>query len=43
MFLNLAITLILSALNDAVKNPARKEQLQREMMRVRDAITMVYG
>jgi hypothetical protein len=43
MLLNFATTLLLSALNDAVKNPARKEQLRREMMRVRDAINTVYG
>jgi hypothetical protein len=43
MFLSLALSIILSALKQSVKNPAKKEELRKAMLELRDTIDLIYG
>lgn len=41
--LDMAITIILSALKTAIKNPEKAETLKKAMIKVRTQIDLVYG
>jgi hypothetical protein len=40
--LNMGITTVLTAIRQSVKNPAKKEQLKRALLKIRNAINALY-
>lgn len=43
MLFNLGVNFVLSAIKEAVKNPAKKEALRAKLLEVANAIIAVYG
>lgn len=43
MFISMGISILLTALKDSVKNPKKKEELKRAMLKVRNAINALYA
>ena len=39
---NMAISVVLSVLKEMIKNPAKKEELKKAMLKVRNQIEVVY-
>lgn len=42
-FLNMAIAIVLATIKEAFKNPEKKEQVKRAMLKIGANIDMVYG
>jgi len=41
-FFSMAVSIILTAVKEAVKNPAKKEELKKALLKIRDAISAAY-
>lgn len=41
-FLSMAISVILTSIKQAVKNPEKAEEIKRAMLKVRDQISLLY-
>jgi len=43
MLLNMGISFVLTAIKESFKNPAKKEQLKRAMLKIRNQINALYA
>lgn len=41
-FISMAISIVLAAIKESVKNPKKKQELQAALLKVRDQINMLY-
>jgi hypothetical protein len=42
-WLTMAISVVLLALKETIKNPAKKAELKKAMLKIRDQINLIYG
>ena len=42
-FFNMAIAVVLAAIKGAIKNPEKAEEVKRALLKVRNAIDLLYG
>lgn len=43
LLLNMGISFVLTAIKESFKNPARKEELKRAMLKIRNQINLLYA
>ena len=43
LFINMGISFVLTAIKDSVKNPKKKEELKKALLKIRNAINMLYA